>query len=233
MADFKFNLTENEIEFLSKCEFKDFDDDQFCILDQFGVLDDHEIDYRDLKNKGIRSSLVKKCIVKNDHDGDNTLLIDRGYWDEILKVIGEKKRGNEEADASETFYRPTHEYEFEHCSSAFTEKHKQFICSMMGDELEVRSFEEAKKLAQKAARDKGTGNWKVLEVKKLKNGNVVSFVPGKAVAQGKVTVKKVIDRVQLLSEEFNVPADYIWSLYDAMPNELYDGIVNILEDMDC
>lgn len=40
----------------------------------------------------------------------------------------------------------------------------------------------------------------------------------------------VRDRIYELSEEFDVHPSIVRSLYDIMPNELYDGIVNALED---
>lgn len=41
---------------------------------------------------------------------------------------------------------------------------------------------------------------------------------------------KVEDRVKELADEFGVSEQLVWSLYDMMPNELYDGIVTELED---
>lgn len=40
----------------------------------------------------------------------------------------------------------------------------------------------------------------------------------------------VRDRIYELSDEFGVHPSIVRSLYDIMPNELYDGIVNALED---
>ena len=39
-------------------------------------------------------------------------------------------------------------------------------------------------------------------------------------------------RIHELAEEFNVPVYVVRSLYDIMPNELYDGIVVALEDLE-
>lgn len=39
------------------------------------------------------------------------------------------------------------------------------------------------------------------------------------------------DRIYELAEEFGVHPSVILSLYNVMPNELYDGIVTALEDM--
>lgn len=39
-------------------------------------------------------------------------------------------------------------------------------------------------------------------------------------------------RIRELAEEYNVPLYVVRSLYDVMPNELYDGIVVALEDME-
>ena len=39
-------------------------------------------------------------------------------------------------------------------------------------------------------------------------------------------------RIRELAEEFNVPVYIVRSLYDVMPNELYDGIVVALEDLE-
>lgn len=39
-------------------------------------------------------------------------------------------------------------------------------------------------------------------------------------------------RIHELAEEFNVPVYVVRSLYDVMPNELYDGIVVTLEDLE-
>ena len=41
-----------------------------------------------------------------------------------------------------------------------------------------------------------------------------------------------IARIHELAEEFNVPVYVVRSLYDIMPNELYDGIVVALEDLE-
>ena len=41
---------------------------------------------------------------------------------------------------------------------------------------------------------------------------------------------KVEDRVKELEDEFGVSEQVVWSLYDMMPGELYDGIVTELED---
>lgn len=41
---------------------------------------------------------------------------------------------------------------------------------------------------------------------------------------------KVEDRVKELADEFGVSEQVVWSLYDMMPGELYDGIVTELED---
>lgn len=38
-------------------------------------------------------------------------------------------------------------------------------------------------------------------------------------------------RVKELADEYGVDEDYVWALYDMMSNELYDGIVDALEDM--
>ena len=38
-------------------------------------------------------------------------------------------------------------------------------------------------------------------------------------------------RILELAEEYNVPLYVVRSLYDVMPNELYDGIVVALEDL--
>ena len=38
-------------------------------------------------------------------------------------------------------------------------------------------------------------------------------------------------RIYELADEFGVHPSIVRSLYDVMPNELYDGIVNALEDM--
>lgn len=39
-------------------------------------------------------------------------------------------------------------------------------------------------------------------------------------------------RIHELAEEFNVPVYIVRSMYDVMPNELYDGIVVALEDLE-
>lgn len=39
------------------------------------------------------------------------------------------------------------------------------------------------------------------------------------------------DRIYELAEEYDVHPSIVRSLYDVMPNELYDGIVTALEDM--
>lgn len=39
-------------------------------------------------------------------------------------------------------------------------------------------------------------------------------------------------RINELAEEFNVPVYIVRSMYDVMLNELYDGIVVALEDME-
>lgn len=39
-------------------------------------------------------------------------------------------------------------------------------------------------------------------------------------------------RICELAEEYNVPLYVVRSLYDVMPNELYDGIVVELEDLE-
>ena len=39
------------------------------------------------------------------------------------------------------------------------------------------------------------------------------------------------DRIYELAEEYGVHPSIVRSLYDIMPNELYDGIVTALEDM--
>ena len=39
-------------------------------------------------------------------------------------------------------------------------------------------------------------------------------------------------RIRELAEEYNVPLYVVRSLYDIMPNELYDGIVVALEDLE-
>ena len=39
-------------------------------------------------------------------------------------------------------------------------------------------------------------------------------------------------RIYELAEEFGVHPSIVRSLYDVMPNELYDGIVTTLEDME-
>lgn len=38
-------------------------------------------------------------------------------------------------------------------------------------------------------------------------------------------------RIRELAEEYDVPLYVVRSLYDVMPNELYDGIVVALEDL--
>lgn len=38
-------------------------------------------------------------------------------------------------------------------------------------------------------------------------------------------------RIRELAEEYNAPLYVVRSLYDVMPNELYDGIVVALEDL--
>lgn len=38
-------------------------------------------------------------------------------------------------------------------------------------------------------------------------------------------------RIYELAEEYGVHPSIVRSLYDTMPNELYDGIVTILEDL--
>lgn len=38
-------------------------------------------------------------------------------------------------------------------------------------------------------------------------------------------------RIYELAEEYGVHPSIVRSLYDTMPNELYDGIVNMLEDI--
>lgn len=39
------------------------------------------------------------------------------------------------------------------------------------------------------------------------------------------------DRIYELAEEYGVHPSIVRSLYDVMPNELYDGVVNALEDL--
>lgn len=39
-------------------------------------------------------------------------------------------------------------------------------------------------------------------------------------------------RIRELAEEYNIPLYVVRSLYDVMPNELYDGIVVVLEDLE-
>lgn len=39
-------------------------------------------------------------------------------------------------------------------------------------------------------------------------------------------------RIRELAEEYDVPLYVVRSLYDVMPNELYDGIVVALEDLE-
>lgn len=39
-------------------------------------------------------------------------------------------------------------------------------------------------------------------------------------------------RIRELAEEYDVPLYVVRSLYDIMPNELYDGIVVALEDLE-
>ena len=39
-------------------------------------------------------------------------------------------------------------------------------------------------------------------------------------------------RISELAEEYDVPLYVVRSLYDVMPNELYDGIVVALEDLE-
>ena len=39
-------------------------------------------------------------------------------------------------------------------------------------------------------------------------------------------------RIRELAEEYDVPLYVVRSLYDIMPNELYDGIVAALEDLE-
>ena len=39
-------------------------------------------------------------------------------------------------------------------------------------------------------------------------------------------------RIHELAEEYDVPLYVVRSLYDIMPNELYDGIVVALEDLE-
>ena len=46
-----------------------------------------------------------------------------------------------------------------------------------------------------------------------------------------VSNEAVSKRVKELADEYGVDEDYVWALYDMMPNELYDGIVDALEDM--
>lgn len=44
--------------------------------------------------------------------------------------------------------------------------------------------------------------------------------------------QKVKDRVSELAEEYGVSRQVVWALYDIMPNELYDGIPDALENID-
>lgn len=46
-----------------------------------------------------------------------------------------------------------------------------------------------------------------------------------------VSSREVSVRVKELADEYGVDESYVWALYDMMPGELYDGIVNALEDM--
>lgn len=41
-----------------------------------------------------------------------------------------------------------------------------------------------------------------------------------------------LSRIHELAEEFNVPVYIVRSMYEVMPNELYDGIVVALEDLE-
>lgn len=42
--------------------------------------------------------------------------------------------------------------------------------------------------------------------------------------------EKDLARIHELAEEYDVDVDTVFALYEIMPNELYDGIVNALED---
>ena len=46
-----------------------------------------------------------------------------------------------------------------------------------------------------------------------------------------VSSREASVRVKELADEYGVDESYVWALYDMMPGELYDGIVNALEDM--
>lgn len=43
--------------------------------------------------------------------------------------------------------------------------------------------------------------------------------------------QKDLARIHDLANEYGVDIDIVFALYDTMPNELYDGIVTILEDV--
>ena len=45
-----------------------------------------------------------------------------------------------------------------------------------------------------------------------------------------MTSKEIEVRIEELADEYCVSEDVVWMLYDMMPNELYDGIENALED---
>lgn len=45
-----------------------------------------------------------------------------------------------------------------------------------------------------------------------------------------MTKAEVKARIEELAEDYDVPIETVWALYQMMPNELYDGIPTTLED---
>ena len=124
-----------------------------------------------------------------------------------------KKQGKE------VKFRPCFEAEQTIFHETFCEKAKQWLTAQ--SELEMDSLSEAKNLARDEARKQGTGKYCVYAVVDGVMAETPTYVKGDV---------KVEDRVKELADEFGVSEQVVWSLYDMMPDELYDGIVTELED---
>lgn len=116
-------------------------------------------------------------------------------------------------------FRPCFEVEQTVFNDTFCESVKKWLVAQ--DKLEVDSLSEAKKMARDEARKHGTGKYCVYAVVDGVMAETPTYVKGDV---------KVEDRVKELADEFGVSEQVVWSLYDVMPGELYDGIVTELED---
>lgn len=116
-------------------------------------------------------------------------------------------------------FRPCFEVEQTVLNDTFCESVKKWLVAQ--GKLEVDSLSEAKKLARDEARKHGTGKYCVYAVVDGVMVETPTYVKGDV---------KVEDRVKELADEFGVSEQVVWSLYDMMPGELYDGIVTALED---